>query len=161
MSSNGRRLRGGLTCGPGSLVCGPGWPRPAAVPTRPTVISRRRSRCSGPMTRRLTGHCSATRSGGCCSPGATGGPRWSNSGRPMNCWRGFAPERFREPVQAALALCGVRPADHAVQSPLTLTDRERDVAVLVAKGMTNREVAAELYVSVKAVEYHLRHVFDK
>lgn len=70
-------------------------------------------------------------------------------------------EPFRAPVQADLALCGVRPADQAAQSPMTLTDRERDVAVLVAKGMTNREVAAELYVSVKAVEYHLRHVFDK
>ena len=42
-----------------------------------------------------------------------------------------------------------------------MTDRERDVAVLVAKGMTNREVAAELYVSPKAVDYHLGHIFGK
>jgi len=35
------------------------------------------------------------------------------------------------------------------------------VARLVARGQSNREVAAELYVSVKAVEYHLGHVFDK
>jgi DNA-binding CsgD family transcriptional regulator len=27
--------------------------------------------------------------------------------------------------------------------------------------MTNREVAAELYVSTKAVEYHLRNIFGK
>jgi DNA-binding CsgD family transcriptional regulator len=35
------------------------------------------------------------------------------------------------------------------------------VARLVSTGRSNREVAAELYVSVKAVEYHLGHVFDK
>jgi ATP/maltotriose-dependent transcriptional regulator MalT len=44
---------------------------------------------------------------------------------------------------------------------LSLTERERDVATLVARGMTNRQVAAELYVSSKAVEYHLRNIFGK
>ena len=48
-----------------------------------------------------------------------------------------------------------------IPGPLQLTDRERDVAVLVAKGMTNREVAAELYVSPKAVDYHLGHIYGK
>jgi DNA-binding NarL/FixJ family response regulator len=42
-----------------------------------------------------------------------------------------------------------------------LTNREQDVASLVAKGLTNREVAAQLYVSSKAVEYHLRNIFGK
>ena len=35
------------------------------------------------------------------------------------------------------------------------------MATLVAKGLTNREVAGELYVSEKAVEYDLRNVFGK
>jgi DNA-binding CsgD family transcriptional regulator len=35
------------------------------------------------------------------------------------------------------------------------------VARLVCTGRSNREVAAELFVSVKAVEFHLGHVFDK
>ncbi|HTU39043.1 MAG TPA: AAA family ATPase [Acidimicrobiales bacterium] len=47
------------------------------------------------------------------------------------------------------------------RSALELTDRERDVATLVAQGMTNPEVAAELYVSRKAVEYHLHNIFGK
>jgi DNA-binding CsgD family transcriptional regulator/tetratricopeptide (TPR) repeat protein len=42
-----------------------------------------------------------------------------------------------------------------------LTAREQAVARLVAAGLTNRQVAAELYVSVKAVEYHLSSVFAK
>jgi ATP/maltotriose-dependent transcriptional regulator MalT len=42
-----------------------------------------------------------------------------------------------------------------------LTASEMAVARLVATGRSNREVAAELFVSVKAVEFHLGHVFDK
>ena len=44
---------------------------------------------------------------------------------------------------------------------MTLTDREHDVATLVAKGLSNREAGAELYISEKAVEYHLGNVFAK
>jgi DNA-binding NarL/FixJ family response regulator len=35
------------------------------------------------------------------------------------------------------------------------------VARLVATGLTNKEVANELYVSVKTVEYHLRNSYIK
>ena len=44
---------------------------------------------------------------------------------------------------------------------LGLSRAELAVARLVATGLTNREVAAELYVSVKTVEYHLRNSFIK
>ncbi|HEY4375768.1 MAG TPA: AAA family ATPase [Acidimicrobiales bacterium] len=47
------------------------------------------------------------------------------------------------------------------RSPLDLTPREQDVATLATTGRSNKEIAAELYVSVKAVEYHLRNVFGK
>jgi ATP/maltotriose-dependent transcriptional regulator MalT len=42
-----------------------------------------------------------------------------------------------------------------------LTASELAVARLVSTGRSNREVAGELYVSVKAVEFHLGHVYDK
>ena len=35
------------------------------------------------------------------------------------------------------------------------------MARLVATGLTNKEVASELYVSVKTVEYHLRNSYIK
>ena len=70
-------------------------------------------------------------------------------------------EPFRQRVAEDLARSGVRPAGRTARGPHALTEREQDVATLVAKGLTNREVAGELYVSEKAVEYHLRNVFGK
>jgi ATP/maltotriose-dependent transcriptional regulator MalT len=64
-------------------------------------------------------------------------------------------------VEADLASQKITVSRPGSRSPLELTDRERDVAVLVAKGMTNREVAAQLYVSPKAIDYHLGHIFGK
>jgi DNA-binding NarL/FixJ family response regulator len=42
-----------------------------------------------------------------------------------------------------------------------LTASERRVARLAADGMTNREIAQQLVVTVKAVEWHLSHVYRK
>jgi DNA-binding NarL/FixJ family response regulator len=39
--------------------------------------------------------------------------------------------------------------------------QELAVARLVATGLTNREVANQLFVSVKTVEYHLRYTYMK
>jgi DNA-binding CsgD family transcriptional regulator len=45
--------------------------------------------------------------------------------------------------------------------PAALTRRELEIAELVGAGRTNREVAAELFLSQKTVETHLRHIFAK
>ncbi len=42
-----------------------------------------------------------------------------------------------------------------------LSDREREVADLVAEGRTNREIAAALFLSEKTVERHLSRTFEK
>ena len=42
-----------------------------------------------------------------------------------------------------------------------LTDRERDVMRLIAAGLPNKLVADELNISVRTVEVHRAHVFDK
>jgi DNA-binding CsgD family transcriptional regulator len=42
-----------------------------------------------------------------------------------------------------------------------LTARERQVAVAVANGLTNREVAERLYVSVTTVNFHVRNILAK
>jgi DNA-binding NarL/FixJ family response regulator len=42
-----------------------------------------------------------------------------------------------------------------------LTERERDVALGVGRGLSNAEVAAELYLSVPTVKAHVSRLFDK
>jgi DNA-binding CsgD family transcriptional regulator len=65
-------------------------------------------------------------------------------------------------VDADLAVNGLHAGDGSTtRSTLELTDRERNVAFLVAQGLTNPEVAAQLYVSRKAVEYHLSNIYAK
>lgn len=50
----------------------------------------------------------------------------------------------------------------AIDSRLdTLTRSERNVARLTASGMTNGEVAAELFISPKTVEFHLARIYRK
>ncbi|MFJ9331171.1 response regulator [Streptomyces sp. NPDC101230] len=46
-------------------------------------------------------------------------------------------------------------------SDTALSAREREVLVLVAKGTTNREIAAELFISEATVKTHLTHIFAK
>ena len=62
---------------------------------------------------------------------------------------------------AELAACGVRPGRSDGDNRYGLTAREDLVARLVASGKSNREVAEELYLSTKAIEYHLSNVFAK
>ncbi len=47
------------------------------------------------------------------------------------------------------------------KSPATLSNREREVADHVARGETNREVAAALFLSEKTIESHLARIYDK
>ena len=45
--------------------------------------------------------------------------------------------------------------------PGRLTRREQDVAVLVARGLSNSQIAAELVISARTVETHVQHIMDK
>jgi DNA-binding CsgD family transcriptional regulator len=46
-------------------------------------------------------------------------------------------------------------------SPTALTRREREVAALVAEGLTNREIAERLYISERTADGHLEHIREK
>ena len=46
-------------------------------------------------------------------------------------------------------------------APSSLTRRESEVAALVARGLTNREIAGQLYLSVRTVEVHVDRILTK
>jgi DNA-binding NarL/FixJ family response regulator len=48
-----------------------------------------------------------------------------------------------------------------VTTVATLTDREREVLVLIAGGRSNQEIAADLGISIDTVKSHVKHVFTK
>jgi len=61
-----------------------------------------------------------------------------------------------------LAACQPPAAPARTQQPMpALTSRETEVAHLVGKGLSNPEIAAELFISRKAVEYHLGNIYAK
>lgn len=63
-------------------------------------------------------------------------------------------------VAAVLAAVG-RASPPRREKPAGLTDREIDVLRLVARGLTNKEVATHLDISVKTAGNHLQSVFQK
>ena len=68
---------------------------------------------------------------------------------------------FLDRCRSELAACGLavdRPVERAQSA---LTAQEQAVTRLVCEGCTNREVAAELFLSVKTVGYHLGHAYAK
>ena len=54
-----------------------------------------------------------------------------------------------------------RPERENVPGGLRLTERELEVLRLVAKGMNNREIARQLYISENTVKNHVRNILEK
>jgi two-component system, NarL family, response regulator DevR len=73
------------------------------------------------------------------------------------------------PAAIRLAVCGTAfyarglPAldDGAAARAAGLTERERNVLQLVARGLSNREIAKELWITEHTVKFHLANVYRK
>jgi non-specific serine/threonine protein kinase len=46
-------------------------------------------------------------------------------------------------------------------APVELSRREREVAQLLAGGLSNKEIAGRLYLSVRTIDNHVQHILDK
>ena len=64
-------------------------------------------------------------------------------------------------AEEELAACHLPGHPAKKQSVLALTSRETEVAHLIGNGLSNPEIAAELFISRKAVEYHLGNIYAK
>ena len=87
------------------------------------------------------------------------------------------PDRVAAPRDCADtgAVAGLRPAGNAAAradggdrgepgpaaSVTTLTRREREIALLVASGLSNRDIATRLFISKRTVDAHVEHIFAK
>jgi non-specific serine/threonine protein kinase len=45
--------------------------------------------------------------------------------------------------------------------PSPLTRREREVAALIARGLTNRQIAEELFIAERTADTHVEHILAK
>ncbi|WP_018503494.1 ATP-binding protein [Parafrankia discariae] len=54
-----------------------------------------------------------------------------------------------------------RPRESTRANPAGLTNRQLDVARLVARGLTNAEIATRLYISVKTADHHVSAILTK
>jgi putative nucleotidyltransferase with HDIG domain len=68
----------------------------------------------------------------------------------------------RDAVEAVLAASG-----HGARArvrggwPAQLSEREVEVLCLLARGLSNKEIAARLFISAKTVQHHVAHIFEK
>jgi DNA-binding CsgD family transcriptional regulator len=79
----------------------------------------------------------------------------------LEAFTGMGAEAFAGRAERELLATGERARKRTVDTLDQLTPQEEQVARLAAKGATNREIAAQLFISPSTVEYHLRKAFRK
>jgi DNA-binding CsgD family transcriptional regulator/tetratricopeptide (TPR) repeat protein len=74
---------------------------------------------------------------------------------------GMEADGFAERAGRELRATGERARKRTTGTPVLLTARETQIARLAGDGLSNPEIAAQLFMSPRTVEYHLHKVFTK
>ena len=67
----------------------------------------------------------------------------------------------REAVHAVLSAAGHRVRAVRREWPGGLSEREVEVLRLIARGLSNRQMATTLVIAEKTVSHHVKHIYDK
>ncbi len=70
-------------------------------------------------------------------------------------------EAFAERARRELLATGETVRDRGVETREGLTAQEAQIARLAAENLTNPEIGAQLFISSRTVEWHLRKVYPK
>jgi DNA-binding CsgD family transcriptional regulator len=68
---------------------------------------------------------------------------------------------FAERARRELIATGEKVRRRGVENSTALTAQEAYIAKLVSDGRTNTEIGAQLFLSARTVEWHLRKIFTK
>jgi DNA-binding CsgD family transcriptional regulator len=79
----------------------------------------------------------------------------------LEAFTSMGTEAFARRAERELLATGERARTRTIETRDQLTPQETQISRLVAEGQTNREIAAQLFISPSTVEYHLRKVFRK
>ena len=72
-----------------------------------------------------------------------------------------SPSKWTERARAELRASGENARPRRANGETHLTPQEFQIARFVSRGLSNREVAAQLFLSPRTVDFHLRNVFMK
>jgi DNA-binding NarL/FixJ family response regulator len=70
-------------------------------------------------------------------------------------------EAFAERARRELIGTGEKVRKHSPEARHQLTPQEEQIARLARDGLSNSEIGAQLFISARTVEWHLRKVFTK
>jgi DNA-binding CsgD family transcriptional regulator len=79
----------------------------------------------------------------------------------LEAFAGIGANAFANRAERELLATGEHARKRTIETRDQLTPQEEQISRLVAQGETNREIAAQLFISPSTVEYHLRKVFRK
>ena len=95
------------------------------------------------------------------SPRGPAGRRPPPTAHRLRKFAAIGAEAFAERARRELLATGEKVAQAAARHRNDLTPQEEHIARLARDGRTNPEIGAELFISARTVEWHLRKVFTK